>query len=100
MATENLKLIHTPNKSKWQWEAYDLKKDPNERKNLAAKDPDRFNSPEISKLRAILEDYRRDAEAAHSKRVNPKLNSEEQDMLKSLGYANQEDTQTQKKEQK
>jgi arylsulfatase A-like enzyme len=100
MVTENLKLIHTPNKTKWQWEAYDLKKDPNERKNLAAKDPDRFNSPEISKLRAILEDYRRDAEAAHSRRVNPKLNSEEQDMLKSLGYANQEETQTQKKEQK
>lgn len=100
MVYENMKLIHTPNKSKWQWEAYDLKADPNERKNLAAKDPDRFNSPEISKLREILEDYRRDAEAAHGKRVNPKLDTQEQEMLKSLGYANQEETQTQKKEQK
>src|SRR5262245_26069977 len=100
MVYENMKLIHTPNKSKWQWEAYDLKADPFERKNLAAKDPDRFNSPEISKLRGILEDYRRDAESAHSKRVNPKLDTQEQEMLKSLGYANQEDTQTQKKEQK
>jgi arylsulfatase A-like enzyme len=100
MVYENMKLIHTPNKSKWQWEAYDLKTDPNERKNLAAKDPDRFNSPEIKNLRRILEDYRRDAEAAHGKRVNPKLDTQEQEMLKSLGYANQEETQTQKKEQK
>ncbi len=100
MVSDNLKLIHTPNKSKWQWEAYDLKADPGERKNLAARNPDRFNSPEISKLRAILEDYRREAEAAHGKRVNPKLDIQEQEMLKSLGYANQEETQTQKNEQK
>lgn len=100
MVSENLKLIHTPNKSKWQWEAYDLKADPGERKNLAAKDPDRFNSPEISKLRAILEDFRRDAEASHIKRVNPKLDTQEQEMLRALGYANQEESQTQKNEQK
>jgi arylsulfatase A-like enzyme len=101
MVYENMKLIHTPNKSKWQWEAYDLKADPNERKNLAAKDRDRFNSPEISKLRQILEDYRRDAEAAHGKRVNPKLSEEEQRMLGTLGYTQGEDEpQTRKKEQK
>ena len=96
-----MKLIHTPNKSKWQWEAYDLKADPGERRNLAAKDPTRFNSPEISKLRAILEDYRRDAEAAHGRRVNPKLSEEEQRMLGVLGYTQGDDEpQTKKKEQK
>jgi arylsulfatase A-like enzyme len=101
MVSENMKLIHTPNKSKWQWEAYDLKVDPGERRNLAAKDPTRFNSPEISKLRAILEDYRRDAEAAHGRRVNPKLSEEEQRMLGTLGYTQGDDEpQTKKKEQK
>jgi arylsulfatase A-like enzyme len=100
MVYENMKLIRTPNKSKWQWEAYDLKADPGERRNLAAREPDRFNNPEISRLRAILEDYRRDAEAAHGKRVNPNLDTEQRDMLKALGYADQEESQTQKKEQK
>jgi arylsulfatase A-like enzyme len=101
MVYENMKLIHTPNKSKWQWEVYDLKADPYERKNLAAKDPDRFNSPEISKLRGILEDYRREAESAHGKRVNPKLSEEEQRMLGTLGYTQGDDEpQTQKKDKK
>ncbi|MCI0614458.1 sulfatase-like hydrolase/transferase, partial [bacterium] len=100
MVYENMKLIRTPNKSRWQWEAYDLKADPGERRNLAAREPDRFNSPEILNLRKILEDYRRDAEAAHGKRVNPKLDTEQRDMLKALGYADQEESQTQKKEQK
>ncbi len=99
MVHEDMKLIHTPNKSKRQWEAYDLKQDPGERKNLASKDPSRFSSPEISRLRGRLEDYRREAEAAHSKRINPKLDIEDQEMLRALGYADQE-PQTQKKEQK
>jgi arylsulfatase A-like enzyme len=101
MVYENMKLIHTPNKSKWQWEAYDLKADPNERKNLAAKDADRFNSPEISKLRGILEEYRRDAEAAHKRRKAPEMNEETIEILKSLNYTTGEDqTQSQKKDQK
>jgi arylsulfatase A-like enzyme len=86
MVYENMKLIHTPNKSKWQWEAYDLKQDPGERKNLAAKDVDRFNSKEVSLLRGLLEDFRREAEAAHGRRTNPTLDPEQRKMLHDLGY--------------
>ncbi len=86
MVEGNMKLIHTPNKSKWQWEAYDLKQDATERNNLAAKDVKRFTSTEICRLRRTLEDFRHDAEAAHGKRANPKLDTEQQKMLRDLGY--------------
>jgi hypothetical protein len=37
-------------------------------------------------LRGILEDYRREAEEAHSRRKNPELDEEQQRMLRDLGY--------------
>jgi arylsulfatase A-like enzyme len=86
MLDGQMKLIHTPNKSKWQWEAYDLKQDTSERKNLAAKDVERFNNAEVLRLRRMLEEFRTDAEAAHSKRINPKISREDNEMFKGLGY--------------
>lgn len=86
MVNGQLKLIHTPKKEKRQWEAYDLVQDARERKNLAIFDPTRFSSPELSSLRGILEDFRREAEEAHSRRKNPELDEEQQRMLRDLGY--------------
>lgn len=85
------KLIHTPNKEKRQWEMYDLNSDSKERKNLALTDPARFDSPTTSLLRGFLEEFRRDAEEAHSHRKNPNLDEEQRGMLRGLGYVSGED---------
>lgn len=91
MLNGNMKLIHTPMKEKRQWEAYDLDQDGRERKNLATTDPSRFASPELSSLRGILEDFRREAEEAHSRRKNPELDEDQQKMLRDLGYLTGDD---------
>jgi choline-sulfatase len=79
-----IKVIHTPTKSSWPWEAYDLVKDPLEKRNLAKVDPNRFS--EMTTLRGLLEAHRREAESLHSQRKNPALSEEEEEMLRTLGY--------------
>lgn len=91
MVDSRMKLIHTPKKEKRQWEAYDLIKDARERKNLAIIDPLRFASPTVSTMRGILEDFRKDAEEAHSRRKNPRLDEESERMMRTLGYVTGED---------
>lgn len=78
------KVIHTPNKKVWQWEAYDLLKDPVEKKNLAKFEPKVFDS--LTFLRKQLEDWRKEAEAIHGKRQNPKLDDGQKEMFNALGY--------------
>ena len=78
------KVIHTPDKRVWQWEAYDLKDDPLEKKNLAKFEPDRFEK--MTTLRNLLEAWRTEAEAAHSKMQNPILDERQKEMLRNLGY--------------
>lgn len=91
MVDTQMKLIHTPKKEKRQWEAYDLLKDAKERKNLAIFDPGRFGSPQVSTMRGILEDFRKDAEEAHGHRKNPRLDEESERMMRGLGYVTGED---------
>jgi hypothetical protein len=86
MVDGHLKLIHTPKRSKRQWQAFDLKQDPTERKNIAIKDVTRFKGPEFSRLQAILQEFQREAESAHGKHTNPELSPEDQEMLRGLGY--------------
>jgi arylsulfatase A-like enzyme len=85
-----IKVIHTPTKSIWPWEAYDLVKDPLEKRNIARVEPERFH--EMTTLRGLLEAHRREAEASHARRENPELSEEEEEMLRTLGYvAGEED---------
>jgi arylsulfatase A-like enzyme len=86
-----IKVIHTPTKSSWPWEAYDLVKDPMEKRNLAKVDPERFR--EMTTLRGLLEAHRREAEAGHSQRQNPGLSEDEEEMLRTLGYVAGEEKQ-------
>jgi hypothetical protein len=79
-----IKVIHTPKKRGWEWEAYDLSVDPIEKKNLARFQPHRFAA--MASIRGLLEAHRREAEAAHNNRDNPSLSEEEQQMLRTLGY--------------
>jgi len=85
-----IKVIHTPTKSLWPWEAYDLVNDPLERKNLARAEPKRFR--QMTTLRGLLEAHRHEAEASHIKRENPSLSDDEQEMLRTLGYVGGDDT--------
>lgn len=89
MIDGNIKLIDSPNREKWKWEAYDLAKDPGERKNLVSVDPDRFNGAEVAALRRDLEVFRTKAEAAHSQWRSPNLTDEQREMLRGLGYLTQ-----------
>lgn len=87
----DIKVIHTPTKSRAQWEAYDLINDPLERRNLARRDKERFDS--LATLRGLVEAHRREAEAAHSNREAPTLSEEEEEMMRTLGYvAGEEDS--------
>lgn len=79
-----IKVIHTPTKSTWPWEAYDLENDPLEKKNIARAQPERFR--DMTTLRGLLESHRHEAEASHTTRANPALSEEEQEMLRTLGY--------------
>ena len=79
-----IKVIHTPGKSTWEWEAYDLEKDPNEKRNLAKTNLHRFQT--LSTIRGLLESHRREAEARHSRRESPTLSQDEEEMLRTLGY--------------
>lgn len=79
-----IKVIHTPTKSHSPWEAYDLSKDPLEKRNLARSDPERFKS--LASLRGLLEAHRREAEMAHRRWEQPSLSEDEQEMLRTLGY--------------
>jgi arylsulfatase A-like enzyme len=83
-----MKLIHTPDKSSWQWEAYDMDEDPLERTNIARFDEKKFNSQNIVVRRGILEEFRKEAETAHRNQKNGTVSPEEQDMLNALGYTN------------
>lgn len=80
------KLIHTPDRSTWKWEAYDMKDDFGERRNIARIDPKLFEDSKITLRRSKLENFRKDAEAAHSKQMNPTLDETEKEMLRGLGY--------------
>lgn len=83
------KIIHTPTKRNWAWEAYDMKVDPLEKKNIARLDPKRFRSQ--AQIRALLEEYRKDCEVAHTNRESPALSEEEAEMLRALGYVTGDD---------
>jgi arylsulfatase A-like enzyme len=85
-----IKVIHTPTKSKWPWEAYDLVNDPLEKRNLAHADPERFR--QMTAIRGLLEAHRHEAEASHSRRKNPDLSDDEEEMLRTLGYVSGDDT--------
>ena len=89
-----IKVIHTPTKSRAQWEAYDLVNDPQEKKNLARVDRERFQN--LATLRGLLEAHRREAEAAHANREAPTLSEEEEEMMRTLGYVAGEETNGQK----
>ncbi len=78
------KVIHTPDKRVWQWEAYDLLQDPLEKKNLAKFQPKVFDN--LKSMRSLLDTWQKDAEAAHGKRQNPKLDERQEEMLRNLGY--------------
>jgi arylsulfatase A-like enzyme len=78
------KVIHTPNKRLWQWEGYDLPEDPLEKRNLARFQPKVFSG--LTTLRTLLDGWQHDAEAAHNKRQNPKLDERQEEMLRNLGY--------------
>ena len=84
-----MKMIHTPGRKSREWEAYDLSADPFEKRNLARYDRKKFNS--LENLRAVLEAYRKEAEAAHDNWKNPELTEEEQQVLRNLGYVGGED---------
>ncbi len=88
-----LKVIHTPNKRGWQWEAYDLTQDPIEKKNISRFDPQRFNA--MATMKGLLEGHRKEAQSAHERRKNPVLSPEEQQMLRNLGYVGGEDKEEQ-----
>ncbi|MGH9856771.1 MAG: sulfatase family protein, partial [Acidobacteriota bacterium] len=90
----DIKVIHTPTKSRAQWEAYDLINDPLEKKNLARVDRERFNK--LTTLRGLLEAHRHEAEAAHSNREAPSLSEEEEEMMRTLGYVAGEEANGQK----
>ena len=80
----DVKVIHTPTKSQGSWEAYDLRTDPIEKKNLVRVAPEQFKA--LSSFRARVEAYRKEAEAAHAGREAPSLSEEEEEMLRTLGY--------------
>jgi len=84
-----IKVIHTPTKSIWPWEAYDLVNDPLEKRNIARVEPERFH--DMTTLRGLLETHRKEAEASHTMRVNPNLSEEEEEMLRTLGYISGEE---------
>jgi arylsulfatase A-like enzyme len=87
------KVIHTPNREKWQWEAYELDDDPLEKKNLVKFDPKAFDA--LVSLKGLLEAHVHEAEDAHSQRGNRTLTDEQKQMLKALGYADHGQNQTQ-----
>jgi arylsulfatase A-like enzyme len=80
------KLIYTPERTRRQWEAYDLSRDPLERRDIAGFDNARFESEQFSGLRKILVDYSQEAEQAHDHKSNPRLDEEQKKMLRDLGY--------------
>jgi len=82
----SLKVIERRAAGQWNWEEYDLESDPLETKNLAASDPQKFNSAEAASLRKILQAYSSEAEMAYGRRLNPALKEEDKNMLRSLGY--------------
>lgn len=87
------KVVHTPGRAKWDWEAYDLVKDPLEKTNLARFDPKAFAA--LDNLKGLLNEHVHEAEDAHSKRQERHLTEEEKGMLKALGYvAGEQQTQT------
>lgn len=81
-----MKLIHTPDKSRWQWEAYDMNSDPSERINIARFDEKKFNSQNIAVRKGILEEFRKEAEAAHRNQKSGTLTREQEEMFNALGY--------------
>lgn len=88
------KVIHTPNREKWQWEAYGLKDDPLEKKNLVRFDPKAFE--ELAPLRGLLEVHVHEAEDAHAHRNIRDMTDEDKEILRNLGYVTGHDqTQTQ-----
>jgi len=78
------KVMHTPNRQFWKWEAYDLVGDPLERKNLAKWEPDVFEK--LTTLRGLLEQHRKDAELWESEHKHPTLTEEQKEILRSLNY--------------
>ena len=90
ISNSKIKVIHTPTKSVWQWEAYDLVNDPMEKRNIARTDPERFQK--MTTLRGLLEAHRHEAEASHLRRTNPTLTNDEEEMLRTLGYVSGDDS--------
>jgi arylsulfatase A-like enzyme len=91
MVEGNLKFIHVPERQKMPWEIYNLAKDPGEQSNLAVSDPHFFYSNESRRLRKELSEFRHEAEEAHSRRKNPVLDIEQQEILRGLGYVTGDD---------
>ena len=86
MIHQNLKMIETRAKSEWKWEAYDLKTDPAEVRDLMRLEPARLRSLQFESLRPLLEEYAREAERAQGSHKNPELSDEQKRMLRDLGY--------------
>jgi len=86
MVQEDLKLIETHRQAGWKWEAYDLRKDPQEQHDLVIEDPRRVQKEPFPMMRATLERYRQEAENAQAGHVNPELSEDEKRMLRDLGY--------------
>jgi arylsulfatase A-like enzyme len=86
MIHQDLKLIETRTKSDWKWEAYDLKTDPAELRDLTRFEPARLRSLQFDSLRPLLQEYAREAERAQGSHKNPELSDEQKRMLRDLGY--------------
>ena len=84
-----LKVMHTPLRRNRQWEAYDLARDPIEKKNLLRGNPKMAKA--LLAMRDLLEAHRKEEETAHNNRKNPMLNPEEEQVLRNLGYVAGED---------
>jgi arylsulfatase A-like enzyme len=83
---ESLKVIKTRQTGGWRWEAYDLKNDPSELNDfMKAGIPQELNS-RISGLQQLLNEFASEAEQAHTNRKVPKLDENQLEMLKDLGY--------------
>jgi hypothetical protein len=83
---DHLKLIQTRTPQDWKWEAYDLGKDPAEKKNLVELNADIVKTTEFAALRSLLNEQKEDSERAFGQHKNPTLDEEQKEMLRDLGY--------------
>jgi arylsulfatase A-like enzyme len=81
------KVIHTPKKPIWQWEAYDLLVDPLEKRNLNKTNHERFLA--LSPWQSLLEGFRNEAESVQRAQRSPAMDEQQREMLRNLGYVYQ-----------